>query len=46
MPSDLDQSLGPSIGRVVNDVTAEIAGGSMSPQDAAKAIEAAWKQGN
>ncbi|MBR0829919.1 extracellular solute-binding protein [Bradyrhizobium manausense] len=41
-----DQSLGPSVGRVVNDVSAEIAGGSMSPQDAAKAIEAAWKQGN
>ena len=41
-----DQSLGPSVGRVVNDVTAEIAGGSMSPQDASKAIEAAWKQGN
>jgi raffinose/stachyose/melibiose transport system substrate-binding protein len=41
-----DQSLGPSVGRVVNDVTAEIAGGSMSPQDAAKAIEAAWQQGN
>jgi raffinose/stachyose/melibiose transport system substrate-binding protein len=41
-----DQSLGPSVGRVVNDVSAEIAGGSMSPQDAAKAIEAAYKQGN
>jgi raffinose/stachyose/melibiose transport system substrate-binding protein len=41
-----DQSLGPSVGRVVNDVTAEIAGGSMSPKDAAKAIEAARKQGN
>ncbi|WP_316206816.1 MULTISPECIES: extracellular solute-binding protein [unclassified Bradyrhizobium] len=41
-----DQSLGPSVGRVVNDVTAEIAGGSMSPQDAAEAIEAARKQGN
>lgn len=41
-----DQSLGPSVGRVVNDVTAEIAGGSMTPRDAAKAIEAAWKQGN
>ncbi len=26
-----DQSLGPSVGRVVNDVTAEIAGGSMTP---------------
>ncbi|HEU0146827.1 MAG TPA: extracellular solute-binding protein [Bradyrhizobium sp.] len=41
-----DQSLGPSVGRVVNDVTAEIAGGSMSPQDAANTIQAAWKQGN
>ncbi|XUM21278.1 extracellular solute-binding protein [Bradyrhizobium oligotrophicum S58] len=41
-----DQSLGPSVGRVVNDVSAEIAGGSMSPQEAAKAIEAARKQGN
>ena len=41
-----DQSLGPSVGRVVNDVTAEIAGGSMTPKDAAKAIQSAWKQGN
>jgi raffinose/stachyose/melibiose transport system substrate-binding protein len=41
-----DQSLGPSVGRVVNDVTAEIAGGTMSPQDAARAIQSAWKQGN
>src|SRR6266705_3826569 len=41
-----DQSLGPSVGRVVNDVTAEIAGGSMTPQAAATAIQAAWKQGN
>ena len=42
----LDQALGPSVGRVVNDVTAEIAGGSMTPKDAAKAIQDAWKQGN
>lgn len=41
-----DQSLGPSVGRVVNDAAAEIAGGSMTPQQAATAIEAAWKQGN
>jgi raffinose/stachyose/melibiose transport system substrate-binding protein len=41
-----DQSLGPSVGRVVNDVTAEIAGGSMTPKEAASAIQAAWKQGN
>jgi raffinose/stachyose/melibiose transport system substrate-binding protein len=42
----LDQTLGPSVGRVVNDATAEIAGGSMTPKDAAKAIQDAWKQGN
>jgi raffinose/stachyose/melibiose transport system substrate-binding protein len=41
-----DQSLGPSVGRVVNDATAEIAGGSMTPDAAAKAIQAAYKQGN
>jgi len=41
-----DQSLGPSVGRVVNDAAAEIAGGSMTPQQAATAIEVAWKQGN
>ena len=33
-------------GAVVNDVVAEMAGGSMTPQDAAKAVQAAWKQGN
>jgi raffinose/stachyose/melibiose transport system substrate-binding protein len=41
-----DQTLGPSVVRVVNDVSAEIAGGSMTPQQAATAIQAAWKQGN
>jgi raffinose/stachyose/melibiose transport system substrate-binding protein len=41
-----DQVLGPSVGRTVNDVVAEIAGGTMTAQDAAKAVEAAWKQGN
>lgn len=41
-----DQSLGPSVGRVVNDAAAEIAGGSMTPKQAAAAIQAAWKQGN
>lgn len=41
-----DQALGPSVGRVVNDVTAEIAGGTMTPQAAAKAIQQAYKQGN
>ena len=42
----LDQTLGPSVGRVVNDATAEIAGGSMTPKEAAQAIQDAWKQGN
>ncbi len=32
--------------RVVNDVSAEIAGGSMTPKEAAKAVQDAWKQGN
>jgi raffinose/stachyose/melibiose transport system substrate-binding protein len=41
-----DQVLGPSVGRTVNDVAAEIAGGTMTPEDAAKAVQAAWTQGN
>ena len=41
-----DQSLGPSVGRVVNDVTAEIAGASMTPEAAAKTIQDAYRQGN
>ena len=41
-----DQDLGPSVGRVVNDATAELAGGSMTPKQAAKAIQDAFKQGN
>jgi raffinose/stachyose/melibiose transport system substrate-binding protein len=41
-----DQDLGPSVGRVVNDATAELAGGSMTPKAAAKAIQDAYRQGN
>ena len=41
-----DQDLGPSVGRVVNDATAEMAGGTMTPKQAAKAIQDAYKQGN
>jgi raffinose/stachyose/melibiose transport system substrate-binding protein len=41
-----DQDLGPSVGRVVNDVSAEIGGGTMTPKQAAKAIQEAFKQGN
>ncbi|MCA3260964.1 MAG: extracellular solute-binding protein [Telmatospirillum sp.] len=41
-----DQDLGPSVGRVVNDATAELAGGSMTPRQVSKAVQDAWKQGN
>jgi raffinose/stachyose/melibiose transport system substrate-binding protein len=41
-----DQVLGPSVGRVVNDSVAELAGGTMTPHDAAKAVEAAARQAN
>lgn len=41
-----DQDLGPNVGRVVNDATTEIAGGTMTPQQAAKAIQDAFKMGN
>jgi raffinose/stachyose/melibiose transport system substrate-binding protein len=34
-----DQMLGPSVGRVVNDVSTDIAAGKMTPKDAANAIE-------
>jgi len=41
-----DQDLGPSVGRVVNDATAELAGGTMTPRAVAKAIQDAFRQGN
>lgn len=41
-----DQDLGPSVGRVVNDAVAELAGGSMTPRQVAKAIQDGFKQGN
>ena len=41
-----DQDLGPNVGRVVNDACAEIAGGTMTPKQAAKAIQDAYAQGN
>ena len=41
-----DQDLGPSVGRVVNDATAELAGGTMTPRAVAKAIQDAYRQGN
>ncbi len=41
-----DQDLGPSVGRVVNDATAEIAGGTMAPKAAAQAVQDAYRLGN
>lgn len=34
-----DQDLGPSVGRVVNDVSVEILSGQMSPKDGAQMIQ-------
>jgi raffinose/stachyose/melibiose transport system substrate-binding protein len=39
-----DQDLGPSVGRVVNDISAAVAAGEMKPEDAAAAIQDAWDQ--
>ncbi len=38
----LDQDLGPSVGRVVNDESVAIASGQATPEDAAAAIQDAW----
>jgi raffinose/stachyose/melibiose transport system substrate-binding protein len=40
----LDQDLGPSVGRVVNDVSVAIAAGDMTPKDGAQQIQDAWDQ--
>lgn len=37
-----DQDLGPSVGRVVNDVSVAIAAGEMTPEEGAEAIQEAW----
>jgi raffinose/stachyose/melibiose transport system substrate-binding protein len=39
-----DQDLGPSVGRVVNDVSVAVAAGEMKPEAAAAAIQDAWDQ--
>jgi raffinose/stachyose/melibiose transport system substrate-binding protein len=41
-----DQMLGPSVGAVVNDVSADLASGRMKPADAAAAVQAAWQRAN
>ena len=37
-----DQDLGPSVGRVVNDVSVAIAAGEMTPEEGAAAVQEAW----
>ena len=41
-----DQMLGPSVGAVVNDVSADLAAGKIKPVEAADAVQAAWKRAN
>ncbi|WP_213958342.1 extracellular solute-binding protein [Variovorax sp. dw_954] len=41
-----DQMLGPSVGAVVNDVSADLAAGRTTPADAANAVQQAWKLAN
>jgi raffinose/stachyose/melibiose transport system substrate-binding protein len=40
----LDQDLGPSVGRVVNDVSVAIAAGEITPEEGAKQIQEAFDQ--
>ncbi len=41
-----DQMLGPSVGAVVNDISADLAGGRIKPVDAAEAVQQAWELAN
>jgi raffinose/stachyose/melibiose transport system substrate-binding protein len=41
-----DQMLGPSVGAVVNDISAELAAGRIKPADAANKVQASWKLAN
>jgi raffinose/stachyose/melibiose transport system substrate-binding protein len=38
-----DQFLGANVGRVVNDVSADLAAGAISPEEAGKTVEEAWE---
>lgn len=40
----LDQELGPSVGRVVNDISVAVAAGDMTPEEGAEAVQEAWDQ--
>ena len=39
-----DQDLGPSVGRVVNDISVGIASGQLSPKDGAQQVQDAFEQ--
>jgi raffinose/stachyose/melibiose transport system substrate-binding protein len=39
-----DHNLGPSVGAVVNDISADLASGRVKPLDAAEEVQAAWKR--
>ncbi|MET0527960.1 MAG: extracellular solute-binding protein, partial [Microvirga sp.] len=41
-----DQMLGPSVGAVVNDISADLAGGRIKPAEAAQAVQDAWVLAN
>jgi len=41
-----DQMLGPSVGAVVNDISADLAAGRVSPADAANKVQQAWQLAN
>jgi raffinose/stachyose/melibiose transport system substrate-binding protein len=38
-----DQMLGPSVGAVVNDISADLASGRIKPEEAAAAVQQAWE---
>jgi raffinose/stachyose/melibiose transport system substrate-binding protein len=41
-----DQLLGPSVGQVVNDISADLAAGLIGPEEAAQTVQDAWAQEN
>lgn len=41
-----DQMLGPDVGRVVNEVSTDLAAGTLTPQEAADTIQQAWEDAN
>jgi raffinose/stachyose/melibiose transport system substrate-binding protein len=38
-----DQMLGPAVGLVVNDISADLAAGNITPQEAARTVQEAWE---